>query len=174
MVKLNFVYFYNIIVEKNQEKYKPLPILKPIFFKEEFVNKLNGEQLHSNGVLIIADDEEYFFFVSCFNKPNLTIADNPDIIMVNNNDGITDEGETKEIVGISAVDVSRMFKMSFKDFYKNLKTQEEELEAIPYLGIKNQLQLVDRIGEKINSEDQKPKLVLIVKGDKKKFKNASL
>lgn len=149
-----------------------LPILKPLWFKENFIERMTGEKLHSPGLLIIADDDEYFYFLSCYDrKIEEQDYDNPkDIIEVIKGDGITDEGELKEIEDLYAIDLSKIFKIKRKDMYLNLKTKDYEMDDLPYLGVKNQLQVVDRIGEKINSDKDKPKMVLIMRGEKTALK----
>lgn len=144
-----------------------LPILKPISFKQKFLDNLTGEQLNSATFMLIADDQEYFYFLSCFDQDidQFELQSNKDIIKIDQNDGITDEGESKVIENAYAVELTKIFKISKKDMFYNLKTSEEQMEQMPYLGIKNQLQVVDRMGEKINSENDKPKIVLIMKGE---------
>lgn len=142
-----------------------LPILKPLWMKENFIKKMNNEKLHSTGILIIADDDEYFYFLSCYDrKIEEQDYDNPkDIIKIIKDDGITDKGDLKKIENLYAIDLSKIFKINHQDLYINLWTKDYEMEDLPYLGVKNQLQVVDRIAEKLNSDKDKLKMVLIEK-----------
>lgn len=142
-----------------------LPILKPLWMKENFIKRINDEKLHSTGILIIADDDEYFYFLSCYDKKTdeQNYANPKDIIKIIKNNGITDKGDLKEIENLYAIDLSKIFKIKRKDMYLNLKTKDYEMDDLPYLGLKNQLQVVDRIGEKTKSDKDKLKMVLIEK-----------
>ncbi|WP_027120624.1 hypothetical protein [Mycoplasmopsis lipofaciens] len=154
---------------QNTNTITALPVLKPIILTPNFVQKIKGECIKSDVMMLIAEDEEYVFFVSCLKEFDEKCS-NSDVIKINTTEGVSEKGDTENITIAKAIDLSIIYKMDYFELKKKLQNENNEVEKLPYLGIKNQLEVVNKITEKLSSTDDLPKLV-IIKKSKQKNKN---
>ncbi|MGV2393446.1 UNVERIFIED_CONTAM: hypothetical protein O8I53_11110 [Campylobacter lari] len=53
-----------------------LPVLKPLYLKDKFLEKIHGNnKLTSNIIMIVAQDEEYVYFTACQTENDENLAD---------------------------------------------------------------------------------------------------
>ncbi|MCS4537080.1 hypothetical protein NXS15_03010 [Mycoplasma sp. CSL7475-4] len=152
------------LIEMKTEN-RSLPVLKPIAFLPDFINKLKGESLKSNVIMLVAEDEDDMFFVACEKEWKPEYDNNQDYIKIKTAEGVCEDGNIREITLAQAIDISTIFKMNYFELVKNL-VSEPDFDAEPYLGINNQLEIVDRISKKLSQASDLPKLVVIRKAKK--------
>ncbi|QBF34492.1 hypothetical protein EG856_00920 [Mycoplasmopsis phocirhinis] len=144
---------------------RSLPVLKPIAFLPDFIEKLKGESLKSNVIMLVAEDEDDMFFVACEKEWKPDFDNNDDYIKIKTSDGVCEDGKIKEITLAKGININTIYKMNYYELMKNLVT-EPDFDLEPYLGINNQLEIVDRISKKLNEVSSLPKLVVIRKTKK--------
>ncbi|KUH47293.1 hypothetical protein [Mycoplasmopsis meleagridis] len=134
-----------------------LPILKPIKLSKKFINKLGGKLL-SNVVLIVALEEHNVYFLSCFKASNEN-EENQEFIQINIHEGVKENGELDIIKLTSTVSLDNIYKININDFKNYL---ENDYETLPYLGIKDQINIITKLTNKFEENNQ-PKLIFIKK-----------
>ncbi|QSF13877.1 hypothetical protein [Mycoplasma sp. Mirounga ES2805-ORL] len=160
--------------EQKNNKNFPIPVLKPIYLATEFVNKIKGDTLKSNVMMLIAEDDDDVFFVSCFKELDSMRINSNDIIEIDVKDGINENGETQKVDIAKFIDLSNIFKMNYHDLKRKIVNDDHEISKLSYIGIKNQIEVVNRITEKLNNSDDMPKLVIIKKNLRKVSKTSEV
>lgn len=140
-----------------------LPILKPILLASDFVEKIKGDKLYSDVMMLIAQDEDYVYFVSCLKEWEKNYDLDPRFIKIYEEEGIMENGDKKPITLAKGIDLSTIFKINFHELIEKVGHKLNQLPALPYLGLKNQLEFVNRITENINEETKvnAPRIVII-------------
>ncbi|WP_232840937.1 hypothetical protein [Mycoplasma tauri] len=152
--------------ELNTTENVSLPVLKPLALKPEFVSKIKGDnRLKTNVIIVLARDEEHAYFLCCLLSKNED-QNNKNIININIDDGINDRGELKKIILAQSIDTSAIYKMDYNELISKLQTRFENMDELPYLTIKDQLNIVDKIAENVNNSANPMRLVLIRKKPK--------
>ncbi|MBU4690101.1 hypothetical protein KQ874_00055 [Mycoplasma sp. ES3157-GEN-MYC] len=142
-----------------------LPVLKPILLLPDFVKKIKGGNLKSEIIMLVAEDEDSVFFVSCLNVAKID-ASNKDLLKIRQDRGISNDGETAEIKIANYIDLSTIYKINYDDLKRKLDYTNGHIDSLPYLGIENQLDVVNRLTEKLNNYDDLPRLIVIKKNKK--------
>ncbi|AIA29499.1 hypothetical protein MCFN_01790 [Mycoplasmopsis californica] len=140
-----------------------IPVLKPIVLNQDFINRIKGGSLKSSSIVIIADDDEYVFFVQCIKKWDESLHQNSNIVRLQCDNGIADNGDLATIDVASAIDISVIFKMNYHDLKAKLDYQNYDFNSMPYLGIEDQLLIVNKLSAKLNDTTNLPKLVVLRK-----------
>ncbi|EGV00068.1 hypothetical protein [Mycoplasmopsis columbina] len=147
----------------NQNYGTALPVLKPILLNQDFLTKVKGEKLKSNILVLIAEDENYVFFVSCLKELSDSSIDEQDFVLIKQNEGLNENGELTTIDLAKFVDLRTIFKIDYFDLKSKVVNDNNQIKTLPYLGIQNQLEVVNKISDKLNSKTNLPKLVMIKK-----------
>ncbi|WP_063626028.1 hypothetical protein [Mycoplasmopsis gallinarum] len=140
----------------------PLPVLKPLVLDELFIKKIKGDKLKTQIILLIAEDEEFVFFINGLEEKNFDNS-NPDHISIISSEGMDENGKLQQISSIKGVDIGTIFKIKYFDLIDKIITKSDEIESLPYLGINDQINIVEQITTKLNSNDNLPHLVIIRK-----------
>ncbi|UUD34733.1 hypothetical protein NPA07_02825 [Mycoplasmopsis caviae] len=147
------------ILESNEQ----LPILKPILLATDFVEKIKGDKLNSDVMMLIAQDDNYVYFVSCLKEWNEDYEQNPKFIRIYEDEGIMENGDKKDITLAKGIDLSTIFKINFYELIEKIGHDLDQIPSLPYLGLRNQLEFVNKITENINEESRNnaPRIVII-------------
>lgn len=108
-----------------ESKIELLPVLKPISLYPEFIDKIDGEnKLKSNVITVIAIDDNDVYFVSGLLSENTDSA-NQNIINIDTEDGILENGKSAKVILAKAIDLSIIYKMSYDELvYLKFKLAE--------------------------------------------------
>lgn len=152
-------------METNQQTNQALtlPVLKPITIEKEFLDKIKGDSLKSNIIMLIAEESDYVFFLACCNENETSNIDPEDIVKLNTQKGILDNGQDAKITLADSIDLSTIYKINYFDLRKKVSISEKELPNYPYLGIEDQISVVNKLSTKLKSATNMPRLVLIKK-----------
>ncbi|MBU4689751.1 hypothetical protein KQ878_02465 [Mycoplasma zalophidermidis] len=148
-----------------------LPVLKPIILLSDFVRRIKGGNLKSEIIMLVAEDEDSVFFVSCLNTAEINES-NKDLLKIRQDRGISNDGETVEIKIANYIDLSTIYKINYDDLKRKIDYTSGDIDSLPYLGIENQLDVVNRLTEKLNNYNDLPRLIVIKKN--KKISNPEL
>lgn len=150
-----------------ERKYEPLPILKPLLLAPEFISKIKGEnKLKTNVMMLIAEDGDNLFFVSCLFEKEKD-ENHPYVLNIDEENGILDNGGKKFIAYAKAIDLSVIYKINYYELISKIQNDRNDIETLPYLSIKDQLNVVEAITKKLKDKINAPKLILIKKKQKK-------
>lgn len=138
-----------------------LPVLKPILLSPKFVQRVKGERLKSDVMLLITEDDDYVFFISGLRDWKEEYKDNPYIVKLHCEEGLDEQGSPKMIEIAKAVDLSAIFKMNYFDLRNKIINKNNEVDSLAYLGIKDQIAIVNKVMELLNDNKMRPTLVLI-------------
>ncbi|WP_406616836.1 hypothetical protein [Mycoplasmopsis adleri] len=141
-----------------------LPILKPLPLTLEFVKKIKGDnKLETNVIMLIAEDGDDLFFVNCLQKEDTeqTLINSLEIDV---DQGILDDGSFKKIELCDTINLDVIYKMDRNELITKIDwLKDYSSDELPYLAIKDQLIIVDKISDLLADDNTKPKLVLIRK-----------
>ncbi|WP_029513606.1 hypothetical protein [Mycoplasmopsis primatum] len=127
-----------------------IPILKPFFLQQEFIDALKGQHtLRSNAVMVIVDDNDsWIYFLSLLTEDSGE-ANNGDILNIDIEHGILNNGAEAKITVAKAVDVATIYKMNIADFLSVWDSDKEDLDLLPYISLQDQMHVVNKISELI-------------------------
>ncbi|EIN15336.1 Hypothetical protein MAGb_0180 [Mycoplasmopsis agalactiae 14628] len=149
--------------KKVESKIEVLPVLKPISLFPEFIEKISGEnKLKSNVITLIAIDNNDVYFVNGLLEENNDIS-NENIINIDTEDGILDNGKSAKVLLAKAIDLSVIYKMNYDELVPKIQTSWEDMARLPYISLKDQLKIVNWVTANIANQGSVPKLVVIRK-----------
>ncbi|WP_029512892.1 hypothetical protein [Mycoplasmopsis iners] len=134
-----------------------LPVLKPMKLNQIFMDKLGGK-LNSNVILLIALEEENAYFISCYEEINQHVQES-DLIKIHVDEGIKENGEIINVALAKYVDLSVIYRIKVQDLF--YWSEKEHLNDLPYLGIKDQIAIVNELTKRFDDELNKPNMVYI-------------
>ncbi|WP_027334804.1 hypothetical protein [Mycoplasmopsis felifaucium] len=145
----------------NKEFENELPLLKPLPLKMSFISKINGDnKLSTNIVMLIAQEDNYVFFVNCLSNHEVDKANKLELSIVN---GHNDKNELCEINLCRSIILDVIYKMNKDELVHNFELNLDEIQHLPYISMQDQFILVEKISEIINGKTTNAKLVLIKK-----------
>ncbi|QQH21865.1 hypothetical protein HYE34_02220 [Mycoplasmopsis bovis] len=146
-----------------ESKIELLPVLKPISLYPEFIDKIDGEnKLKSNVITVIAIDDNDVYFVSGLLSENTDSA-NQNIINIDTEDGILENGKSAKVILDKAIDLSIIYKMSYDELVPKIQTSWDNMARLPYISLKDQLKVVNWVSANLANQSGTPKLVVIRK-----------
>ncbi|VEU77824.1 hypothetical protein [Mycoplasmopsis columbinasalis] len=139
-----------------------LPILKPLEVKADFCAKVFGAQTDKKSIVLIAEEENDVFFLACVNAINASETAQKHIVQVQTDLGLSENGELTKIETIAGVDLDTIYRINYFDLRSQLQTDDLIITKLPFLGLKNQLEIVQQLSERLRGEEAKlPRLVII-------------
>ncbi|WP_036461440.1 hypothetical protein [Mycoplasma simbae] len=140
-----------------------IPVLKPLALKQEFIDKIKGKSLSSNKIMIIADQDEYVFFLMCKEEWNEYDIANADLAQISQQKGMMSDGTSKSITLARAVDMSKIFKMNYHELKSKIDYEHFDPDLQPYLGIEDQLKVVNELSIRLRNVNDLPRLIVLRK-----------
>ncbi|BAW18050.1 hypothetical protein MBVG596_0135 [Mycoplasmopsis bovigenitalium] len=149
---------------ENKEMLVTLPVLKPIKLKNDFINKIKGGSLKSDVIVLVAEDGEYVFFIECVKELKDGYNDK-DILPFSIDEGVLKSGKFEKINLAKGIKLSKIFKIKYDEIIGKLD-EIDKIDSLPFLGINDQIKLVDKLTTKLQDTLDLPKLIVIQKSQK--------
>ncbi|VEU75196.1 Uncharacterised protein [Mycoplasmopsis maculosa] len=138
-----------------------IPVLKPLYLMDKFIKKIKGEnKLISNIVIVIAQDEEFVYFLNCSTNSEQNI-DNENYVYLK----VFKEEIKDQLPILMMVDLKKIYKMDIVDFQSKLDQENYNEDDSSELSFKSQVEIVNKMVNKLNEENKFPNMIFIKKNN---------